>query len=373
MTEDKSLRGLYYIHVLSCVLTDMDVFQKLVECIQAKIDKLSDAIFISITSSILSGILIANYAKYKRSYYNVFFPKKLKILIETLQLYHDFTSIKIDNYKKKDYDNNQLCNMCESLLESNKFFHKRYNGKYNYNYVKKLFQQSWNNIFQYISLNHDILDNKLKNELCKVIKTIESFDINLPMQYKYITSADEEKKLEQCYIFAYMRFVNSNIDKILDHSDENFIRLWLQENIIEKQYDIRRCYYIYYYVSKRVVDNYFHKFSCCIIQEILLLYLYKSEKLQKIKKDYLIILNSLLGDFCFSKAVIEDYVKMNKQYVKNPNTINDLTTELRGIDEDNVNEKFQEAQRDCSNFNIHFNKFLLFNKILNELIFNNRK
>ncbi len=338
--------------------------------------QLSNEILLAITSSILSSILTTNWTRYKLLYYNVFLPKELKILMTTYSLYNDSSSTKIDNYKK-EYTSNEMYDMCKLLLKSNSFFYKNYNGiQYNYNYIKKLFQRSWENIFQYISLNQDILNKcKLKDELNNTIKKLKEFNITLLTHYTDITSNDKET-LKQCYVFAHKQFVKNNIDKILNHPDANFIENWLRTNRLEEKY--KYCIHTYYYYFSwdctydSEIGSHFAnaEISQEVIKEILSLYLSNCEKLKEMKERYKHILHNINSSFnSVVESINSQLLEMYKPYKNNPKKFDGMLAIFCGINEHNIDEKLEYALHYDNRYNISYKQFKMLQKILSKLIF----
>ena len=351
---------------------------QIINKIQETFSNLSKEILLAITSSILSGILVKNYNEYIKLHHNIFFPKDLKILIKTYSLYNDSSSTKIDNYKK-EYTSNEMYDMCKFLLKSNSFFYKNYNGiQYNYNYFKKLFQSSWENIFQYISLNQAVLkDCVLKDELNNILKELENFNMNLPIQYKYITSIDKET-LKQCYVFAHKQFVKNNIDKIINHHDENVIQSWLKNNRSKETYEINM-FYIYFVYTINDKNNDIN-LQQNIIHEIIQVYLSNTTISEKKKKNYQNILDymsffwnhaqyytiqKLKGD----KEIYEQCKKDPEQYSNNMEI--NLIRQLVNTGEINVDDKLSEIDKDIKDLNKAYRQFRILKSILNKLIFTN--
>ena len=207
-----------------------------------------------ITSLVTDGIkeIIVNIAKkqkwkiIKNWLIKKYTAKYINPFVDALSIYESSLNNRLDNISKTYIVESIFFEICSELFIATKFWIKNYlNTKYicindlvydlstvyktDTTCLKELLQLAWNNIFQYISLNQDVLKNgKLKNELNNIIKELETLNIDLPIQYKDITS-DNKENLREYYIFAHKQFIENNIGLLCNYSCEIIID-WCKKN-----------------------------------------------------------------------------------------------------------------------------------------------
>ena len=267
--------------------------------------------------SLLTGVLnttISNVIKEQKWRFvknwliRIYSTKYITPLVNALSIYEsNISNINdmLDN-KTENYITDNILNICYELLNANEFWIRNcLDTKYmcineliydlqtpyknDRDCLIELFQQSWNNIFQYISLNQDVLKNTFRKELDNIMEEITKFGIKLPKQYTYITSDDDEK-LKQCYVFAHKQFVNSNIDKIINYSKKVVID-WCKNN--RSNYPYKANVYQYLFINSNEIELY-------------------TELYKDILKIYLS--NNIDGDNRILQQMIQKFIGNNNHY-----------------------------------------------------------
>lgn len=225
----------------------------------------------------LLNYVIKKFGPTREDKINESFRKYITPLVSALSIYESNISNMPDNINDGNIKDNNILNICYELLTANEFWMKHSldtsyicidkliydlqtpykNGK---DCLVELFQQAWNNIFQYISLNQDILKNNFRKELANIIGKIIEFGIKLPKQYTDITS-DDKAKLKQCYIFSHKQFVNSNIDKIINCEKEIIID-WCNKNKSYYPYKAN----VYQYLFGCYIKKYNNTITCEVLR-----------------------------------------------------------------------------------------------------------
>lgn len=236
--------------------------------------------FESFLFSLLQDKVKSKYFIFSNYIKDLLFNKYITPVFKAISIYDSNISNELDCISK-ELDTNEIYNLCDKLLDANKFWVKKCKNteyicidKLSYDLQEiypqevykdekscliELFNDAWCNVFQYVCLNQDILDDNLKTKLKNIIAEIEKLSIILPEEYKNIINSKSNPK--DCYVFAHKKFVDNNIDILFNYPVEIIVD-WCDKyrsKVNPYEADVYQCYFpseVYYELCKEIIKIY---------------------------------------------------------------------------------------------------------------------